>query len=145
MTLFHLRMHDLRAREFSFRRYCRDSGREVCHTTRRFKQPREHKRPGFQRSLSNALSSMRPRSRDQGTPTLATLTRNDSGYGSASASVRSSTETDHESRQISANAVLQQQEPEQNTIKLEYSNYAQVAIKRVSGAGKRYEFEYWGK
>lgn len=145
MTLFHLRMHDLRDREFSLRRYCRDSGREVCHTARKLQREPVEKRPGFQRSLSNALNSMRSKSHDRKTPTMATLARNDSGYGSNSGSVRSSTEADHESRPISANTALQQQDFEPNTVKLEYSNYAQVAIKRAGGAGfKRYEFEYWG-
>jgi hypothetical protein len=32
-----------------------------------------------------------------------------------------------------------------NTMKLEFSNYAQVELKRRgTGSGKRYEFEYWG-
>lgn len=33
--LFHLRMYDLYSRRFSLRRYCRDSGREVCHSIRK--------------------------------------------------------------------------------------------------------------
>ncbi|KAL8382556.1 hypothetical protein RB595_006369 [Gaeumannomyces hyphopodioides] len=37
--LFHLRMYDLARREFSLRRYCRDSGREVCNSKRRFASP----------------------------------------------------------------------------------------------------------
>ncbi|KAF2028890.1 hypothetical protein EK21DRAFT_90255 [Setomelanomma holmii] len=32
LCLFHLRMHDLSTRKFSLRRYCRNSGREVCHS-----------------------------------------------------------------------------------------------------------------
>jgi hypothetical protein len=62
MTLFHLRMHDLKERQFSLRRYCRDSGREVCHSVLKTQKPLAVKRPGFQRSLSNALSSMLPKS-----------------------------------------------------------------------------------
>lgn len=145
MTLFHLRLHDLRDREFSLRRYCRDSGREVCHTARKLQKPPAEKRPGFQRSFSNALSSMRSKSSEKRAPTLATLTRNDSGYGSTHGSVRSLTEVDHESRMSAASAGLSKQELEPNTIKLEYSNYAQVAVRRAGGAGfKRYDFEYWG-
>lgn len=145
MTLFHLRMHDLRDREFSLRRYCRDSGREVCHSSRKLQRSPVEKRPGFQRSLSNALSRMRPRLSEQRVPTLGSLARNDSGYGSTQGSIRSSTEIDNESRPRSANGALQQDQPEPNTIKLEYSNYAQVAVRRTGRTGvKRYEFEYWG-
>lgn len=39
VQLFHLRMYDLVKREFSLRRYCRDSGREVCSTERKFVKP----------------------------------------------------------------------------------------------------------
>ncbi len=35
LILFHLRMMDLRDRRFSLRRYCRESGREVCNSTRK--------------------------------------------------------------------------------------------------------------
>ncbi|KLU82575.1 hypothetical protein MAPG_01647, partial [Magnaporthiopsis poae ATCC 64411] len=37
--LFHLRMYDLARREFSLRRYCRDSGREVCNSKRKYASP----------------------------------------------------------------------------------------------------------
>lgn len=140
-------MHDLRDREFSLRRYCRDSGREVCHTARKLQKPAVEnlKRPGFQRSLSNALSNMRSKSSDQRAPTLASLTRNDSGYGSTNGFARPSTDVENECRPSSANAALQQERPEPNTIKLEYSNYAQIAMRRAGRSGsKRYEFEYWG-
>jgi len=39
LTLFHLRIFNLKGREFSLRRYGRDSGREICHTTRRYTRP----------------------------------------------------------------------------------------------------------
>ncbi|KAK0386127.1 hypothetical protein NLU13_5964 [Sarocladium strictum] len=80
--LFHLRMYDLARRDFSIRRYCRDSGRELCNSKRAFviegeEPPREeedddevkpHKhhilpRPGnsggsLQRTVSTALHSV---------------------------------------------------------------------------------------
>jgi len=62
VTLFHLRMQDLKNRQFSLRRYCRDSGREVCHSSRKYTEPSTQKRPGFQRSLSSALSTLRLKS-----------------------------------------------------------------------------------
>ncbi|KAK5127826.1 hypothetical protein LTR85_004942 [Meristemomyces frigidus] len=142
MTLFHLRMHDLKEREFSLRRYCRDSGREVCHTARKQqKAVAQTKRPGFQRSLSNALTSMRTKSESRA-PTLANLKRNDSGYGSMH-----SVDFDQDNRpRSSGHAAVPQQQLSNDTIKLEFSNYAQVDVKRTGVKGsKRYEFEYWGK
>jgi len=55
MTLFHLRMRDLRDRQFSLRRHCRDSGREVCKSSRKFAQFRKIRK--LQNGLRcNALS-----------------------------------------------------------------------------------------
>ena len=143
MTLFHLRMHDLKKREFSLRRYCRDSGREVCHSVRKHQKPTAEKRPSFQRSLSSALNSMRPKSehKNSGTATLASLKRNDSGYDSMH-----SVNFDEDDRPTSYG---QRSKPEEtkstNTVRLEFSNYAQVDVKRAGVTdSKRYEFEYWG-
>lgn len=137
MTLFHLRMHDLRNREFSLRRYCRDSGREVCHSIRKHQRAEVERRPGIQRSLSNALHSMRPKLEQRsstGPPT--TLKRHDSGYGSMHSS-------DEEYRPRSSGAdVKTQEQPLSNTIKLEFSNYAQMDV-NLSKDKKRYEFDYW--
>ncbi|KAM3419934.1 hypothetical protein BST61_g3254 [Cercospora zeina] len=140
MTLFHLRMHDLREREFSLRRYCRDSGREVCHSSRKLEKP-SMKRPGFQRSLSNALSTLRSKS-DSRSPTFSSLKRNDSGYGSLTSSI----DNDWENRANSGSATPKHPSAvTTDSIKLEFSNYAQVAIRRAGVKGsKRYEFEYWG-
>lgn len=136
MTLFHLRLQDLRNRECSLRRYCRDSGREVCHSSRKQQKQATEKRPGFSRSLSNALTSMRSPSGSK----VPTLSRNDSGYGS----VRSSGSIDDEWIQSPGQPAKVQEAPLTDTIKLEFSNYAQAAIKRVGSKGnKRYEFEYW--
>ncbi|KAK5699585.1 hypothetical protein LTR97_005714 [Elasticomyces elasticus] len=140
MTLFHLRMHDLKNREFSLRRYCRDSGREICHSALRQPKAAAPKRPGFQRSLSNALNIMRPKSESRA-PTMDSLKRNDSGYGSLH-----STDLEHEERPRTAgHGAPMLQQPSTDVVKLEFSNYAQVEVKRVGTKGsKRYEFEYWG-
>lgn len=66
IELFHLRMYDLARREFSLRRYCRDSGREVCNSKRKYVEPTEPKppkkednaRPTLQRSMSTALKTL---------------------------------------------------------------------------------------
>lgn len=137
MTLFHLRMHDLKEREFSLRRYCRDSGREVCHSVLKSQKPSPEKRPGFQRSLSNALSSMLPKS-DSKTPTMSSLKRNDSGYGSMHS-------VDFDEDLASLHDEQKTQQNMSHTMKLEFSNYAQVDVKRIGAkASKRYEFDYWG-
>ncbi|KAF2278611.1 uncharacterized protein EI97DRAFT_215007 [Westerdykella ornata] len=136
-TLFHLRMHDLRSREFSLRRYCRDSGREVCHSRRKYQKPPSEKRPVLQRA-STALASLvyKPDSR----PTTANgLRRSDSGYESVAG-----VNDENESRPKSAGSKGRALIPT-NTIKLEFSNYAHIDIKRRGAkSSKRYEFEYWG-
>ena len=137
LTLFHLRMHDLKNREFSLRRYCRDSGREICHSSRKYTKPAAERRPGLQRSMSNALASLRSKSENK-TATWASLKRNDSGYDSIGddAQATSPTYTSPSSSGISMPT---------NTTKLEFSNYAHIDVRRRGTKNqKRYEFEYWG-
>lgn len=133
LTLFHLRMHDLKNREFSLRRYCRDSGREVCHSSRK-----PSKKPGLHRSMSDKLSSLRPKS--EAKPFIHQgLRRHDSGYGSLFGD-----ELDEESVRESPKSASSIPLPS-NTIHLEFSNYAHVDIaRRGLKSSKRYEFEYWG-
>ena len=137
LTLFHLRMHDLKNREFSLRRYCRESGREVCHSSRKYTQ-RAAKRPGFHRSMSNALSTLKGKS-DSKTATLESLKRHDSGYGSLS-------EDDLNVEDIQQSSRTRASIPmPTNTTRLEFSNYAHVDVKRRGAkTSKRYGFEYWG-
>lgn len=138
LTLFHLRMHDLKNREFSLRRYCRDSGREVCHSSRKYSKPATPRRPGLQRSMSNALSTFRSKSENKMTTTTS-LKRADSGYESLS-DEESNTEA------TSRSSVGQSTLPlPTNTTRLEFSNYAHVDVKcRGAKSSKRYEYEYWG-
>ena len=136
LTLFHLRMHDLKSREFSLRRYHRDSGREVCHSSRKYIKPTAARRPGFQRSMSNALT-FRAKS-DTKTGTNTSLKRHDSGYGSLFEEdmVAETTRQPPTSRSIPLPT---------NSIHLEFSNYAHMDVSRRGvKASKRYEFEYWG-
>lgn len=138
LTLFHLRMHDLKNREFSFRRYCRDSGREVCHSSRKYVKPASDRKPGIQRSMSSALSSLRSKT-DNRTTTNKSLKRHDSGYESTFDDeeimefIRPSTKA-HGNIPIPT-----------NTTQLEFSNYAHIDVKRRgTKTSKRYEFEHWG-
>ena len=137
LTLFHLRMHDLRRREFSLRRYCRDSGREVCHSSRRYAKPSVIKRPGLQRSMSSALSSLRSKS-DNKTSTVTNLKRHDSGYDSMHDETAEDSETTSSKRSSGMSIPT-------NTTRLEFSNYAHLEVRRRgTKASKRYDFEYWG-
>jgi len=141
-TLFHLRMHDLRNREFSLRRYCRDSGREVCHSIRKYQKPPAEKRPVLQRA-STALASLRhkPESRPS---TAAGLKRSDSGYESVRGVGNEEVDED-DSRPKSTGYAKGRALMPTNTLKLEFSNYAHIDVKRRGAKGsKRYSFEYWG-
>lgn len=136
LTLFHLRMHNLKNRDFSLRRYCRDSGREVCHSSRKYSKPASMGRPGLQRSMSNALSSFRAKSDPK--QSVPGIKRHDS-YDSMTAD-----DVDGDEGGSSANGRSSVPLPT-NTTKLEFSNYAHLEVKRRgTKASKRYEFEYWG-
>jgi hypothetical protein len=136
IQLFHLRMHDLARREFSLRRYCRDSGREVCNSKRKYddaaspKSPRfnDSGRPTLQRSVTTAIKTL-------GSRPAFRRTNSDRSIVDQRPGSRSSDDTDYfGSRPVPT-----------NTIKLEFSNYARVDINRRGGAkGRRYEFEWWG-
>ena len=130
MTLFHLRMQDLRERKFSLRRYCRDSGREICNSNKKYMRPTEPKRPRrptLQRSITSALQNLGAKA------VHASFKRGDSGYESDGVEDLK-TFTSHQKPSIST-----------NTIKLEFSNYAHVEVERQrTKTDKRWAFEYWG-
>ncbi|KAH7143832.1 hypothetical protein EDB81DRAFT_508427 [Dactylonectria macrodidyma] len=152
IQLFHLRMHDLARREFSLRRYCRDSGREVCNAKRAYAPapagPIAAARPALRRSMSSALQTIT-------TP----FHRSSSGasFFKAHADSNSSTTSDgasiwSDSHQSVSSQQTQSRTPKAkprlvptNRIKLEFSNYARLDVARRGGrANKRYEFEWWG-
>ncbi|KAI9800879.1 MAG: hypothetical protein M1825_003662 [Sarcosagium campestre] len=133
-TLFHLRMHDLKRRDFSLRRYCRESGREVCHSSRKYAKPMVDRRPALQRSVTTALASFRGKQETKES-TSGSLRRQDSGYESDELDVSDSSVSPKDISNLRPT----------NTTRLEFSNYAQVNVKRRgTKASKRYEFEYWG-
>ena len=138
LTLFHLRMHDLKTRQFSLRRYCRDSGREVCHSSRKYTKSAAA-RPGLQRSVSNALNSLWSKT-DTQSGAIAGIKRVDSGYGSMCEEDLGLNE-ESPAPKSRANLVMPT-----NTTHLEFSNYSHVDVKRRGAkSSKRYEFEYWGE
>jgi len=145
VQLFHLRMHDIKKREFSLRRYERSSGREVCHSSRKHETSSSENRPALARSVSNALSSFRrPEPKRQNSSPVSPsprskkdVRRQDSGYGS-------NEEADYFDT-FTATPKPKSIAIPTNTTKLEFSNYAQVEVKRRGAkSSKRYEFEYWG-
>ncbi|KFZ17136.1 hypothetical protein V502_04738, partial [Pseudogymnoascus sp. VKM F-4520 (FW-2644)] len=156
MQLFHLRMHDIPTRAFSLRRYCRDSGREVCHSVlrqggdARAKSHKKPKHPKLQRSMSTALatvtrsgvkradswgSSSNNKSYPPPTPLLTIPTRHDSGYHTASDydddfSSSDSDEEEAEPEFAPAPPTSSQKKTKTNTTHLEFSNYAHVDLTR---------------
>jgi hypothetical protein len=73
-------------------------------------------------------------------PHMRQLQRNDSGYGSVFAEAVDDNVSIKESRQSKFTKRIPT-----NTIKFEFSNYANVEIRRRgAGPSKGYQFEYWG-
>lgn len=171
MQLFHLRMHDIPTRAFSLRRYCRDSGREVCHSVLRnggdalAKQHKQPKHPKLQRSMSTAIATVTrsgvKRADSWGassnkssyppapvTPIFTIPSRHDSGYETNfdEDSDFSSSESDEEvDTPVPAPTTKSHKKSKTNTTHLEFSNYAHVDLtRRGSAGGKHWDFEYWG-
>ena len=147
-TLFHLRMYDLRQRDFSLRRYCRDSGREVCHSGRKEGSSAVVRpgRPSLPRSMSSVLASLRGKPGVK--PSSSTLT------ASPRADVDGDVDDDDDDADVSTSSRSEQNYRRRptptshlsKTIRLQFSNYAQVSIKRRGRhQSKRYEYEYWGR
>ncbi|KAI3392640.1 hypothetical protein diail_5428 [Diaporthe ilicicola] len=140
VQLFHLRMYDLARREFSLRRYCRDSGREVCNSKRKFVEPASESRPSLQRSMSSAMKAMaRPQAKraNSGGSFPTRDRRPSTSYSEADIASLSSRASDGDHRRPQPT----------NSIKLEFSNYARVDVARrgqKNNNNKRYEFDWWG-
>lgn len=141
MTLFYLRIYDLKTREFSLRRYDRNSGREVCHSVREYVKPCEHARPTLHKTLSNAIAMFRAKSEQNlpAKPSLISLNRSGGSIGS----LNLQEENSRPGSAGSANSTHAR--VPMDTDRLEFSNYAKVMIKqRGARQNRRYEFEYWG-
>ncbi|KAI0161624.1 hypothetical protein GGR52DRAFT_575933 [Hypoxylon sp. FL1284] len=151
IQLFHMRMYDLNKREFSLRRYCRESGREVCNSKRKYIEPANTDRPSLQRSVSTAVRSLTKRPQLSRMPTGASVFSSRSRPGTSHSTA--TTEPDDEAlefanvltRAFSADKKQKVRPMATNTIKLEFSNYARVdVVRRGNRNTKRYEFEWWG-
>lgn len=136
MTLFHLRMKNLHERQFSLRRHCRDSGREVCHSNKKYAKPPPRGQPQKKPTMSRAWTSY------IGRKTGGARRSRDSGYQSDE---EDDQELEEELRNFTMNSEVKATIPT-NIIRLEYSNYAQVEIhKRRQSDIRKYDFEYWGE
>lgn len=135
LTLFHLRMHDLKDRRFSLRRYCRDSGREVCSSNRKYASTTSHvsARSNIQQSLGTAFQQFRL-THEASVPAPKRGVRMDVVHDSSE---------DH-CRPRTAGAFHSHKAPPSptNTIQLDFSNYAHVDIDKRGS--KRHEHELWG-
>ncbi|KAI1083575.1 hypothetical protein F5B20DRAFT_411326 [Whalleya microplaca] len=143
VQLFHLRMYDLNKREFSLRRYCRDSGREVCNSKRKYIEPACASRPTSQRSMSNAMKNFTKRPQLARVPTGGSMFSARSRPGTSG----SAAAADDDVADTFACTDKKQKTPPlaTDTIKLEFSNYARVDVRRRGNkSSKRYEFEWWG-
>lgn len=156
IQLFHLRMYDLATREFSLRRYSRDSGREVCNAKRKFTDPApvkpkaQDERPTLKRSMSTALRTLsggRPALR-RAKSGMAAPGRPGTGYSTCDGDDELFPEGSNMSRMSLDSRLVRaktQRPQPTNTIKLEFSNYARVDVSRRGAKGnKRYEFDWWG-
>ena len=136
MTLFHLRMKNLRERQFSLRRYCRDSGREICNSKKKYAKPvpksLQRKRPSISRSFTTALHNIGAKPKSP--------SREDSGYETDD----DDDNLEEELRKFTLSSEVKATIPT-NTIRVEFSNYAQVEVHRHRHDNvKTYDFEYWG-
>ncbi|KAI5920218.1 hypothetical protein F4810DRAFT_445780 [Camillea tinctor] len=145
IQLFHLRMYDLAKREFSFRRYCRDSGREICNSKRKYLEPSHTARPNLPRSMSNAMKHLAARPQLSRSPTSNSIFPCKSRPGTSHSTAEADDEFTDTCSRISMDKKPKARSVPTNTIKLEFSNYARVDIgRRGSKNAKRYEFEWWG-
>lgn len=144
IQLFHLRMRDLNKRDFSLRRYCRESGREVCNSKRKYVDPTESRRSNLPRSVSTAMKTLTGRPTLRRIPTSGSLFSPRSRPGTSHSTAVADDEFTHSFEQ---SLVLEQKHKAHpvpsNTIKLEFSNYARVDIHRHGHKVKKYEFEWW--
>lgn len=138
LILFHLRMHDLKDRHFSLSRYCRDSKREICSSSRKYApapQP-SRGRAKIQQSLGHASQPLRIH-HDASMITRDCSARHDPDYDSS----------EDELHSCSLAGVASSNSPSSSTnlIQLEFSNDAHIIVGRKgTKSSKRYEYELGG-
>ncbi|CCU75353.1 hypothetical protein BGHDH14_bghG001246000001001 [Blumeria hordei DH14] len=145
IQLFHLRIQDIENRKFSFRRYERYSGREICKTSQKCLPPGPVRRAVLPRSVSLALANMRLTSASfssQASTTRHHFTPQHDAHPLDSDRGQDPSDLDSLSSEVEEKQALFLPD----VIRLDFSNYAQVEIKcRPVKYGRRYGFEYWGQ
>ena len=134
LTLFHLRMYDLGERQFSLRRYQRQSGREVCNSKRKYVRPAvgSSSLPPRRRSITSTLSKMNLKAlKSKSRPKVIQK-------------IGQQEESDDDLSMFAAQANVKATIPT-NTVKLEFSNYAQIELDRGGLGEHKSHFEYWGE
>jgi hypothetical protein len=151
LTLFHVRMHDLKSREFSIRRYERSSGRDVCQTRHRYKKNERAKltsddelvtwtakkignaRTGrHQMAFNDALTTSRAYSSSHRRTSSVESIRPRTSTSSLK-SVPENPNSNNEGDDIDDPETSSKRPEAQistNTTKIEFSNYAQVEVSR---------------
>lgn len=148
LQLFYLRMYDLKKREFSLRRYSRESGLEVCRTSRIYKKTTSA-RPHIRRSINSSINSIRNFSRgsSRSSQTSGQSSQSETEYSnySSESAVNEDGSEAHVRTSSQQPVVDTLSERSSNHISLEFSNYASTLLSRKAfGARKSYDFEYWG-
>jgi len=135
VILFHLRMHDLKGRRFSLRRYCRGSGQQICNSSRKHSPA-----PILTSASPNAHghASQQPHIHHAGT-----ISHHKSISGQASA--RYSIRKQHQSPLKADISSLEIDRSELDTIELSFADHTHINLKkRGLKRSKRYEYEFWG-
>jgi hypothetical protein len=134
LTLFHLRMYDLAERQFSLRRYQRQSGREVCNSKRKYLKPvaKASSSPSTRRSLTATLTKMNLK-------TLKSKPRPNTAQ-----ELGEDEESDDDLNFLATQAEVEATIPT-DSVKIEFSNYAQVQLDGAKRGEHKYDFEYWGE
>lgn len=127
-------MYDLAERQFSLRRYQRQSGREVCNSKRKYLKPvaKPLPLPPRRRSITSTLTRMNLK-------TLKSKPRPKTVQD-----LEQEEDSDDDLDLVAAQAEVKATIPT-DTVRIEFSNYAQVELGRVKKAESKYDFEYWGE
>ncbi len=138
LILFHLRMRDLKNRRFSLRRYCRDSGQQICSSSRK-SSPMPMLMPvksHTQQSLGHPFQQLRLHHTESASHPRHSSEQEPWQYSVPSQYCTPSKAELHSPEMIASAS---------NTVQLEFANYAHVSLsKQGSKRSKRYEYEFWG-
>ena len=138
LILFHLRMHDLKDRRFSLRRYCRESGKQICASSRKYAPaPRTTSATSDDPQwLSHAFKEL-PLNHERSISNY----KNSSGQGSDQSPIEDGCHSllpaEFHFSQTPSTPI--------HKVQLAFSNYAHVVVnRRGSKRSRRYEYEYQG-